>query len=173
MIDYIPGSFSDVWANASAKAIWELLTQPHNVLRMETAAKLGRPAVEAVADLLESRFGQYLSVDRHKQMVGHMVRQIMEATGHSLESAAQKVRVGTTFTKAARYRSDMAVAVSRLPLRYKGTDHKVVEAGIRNGEPFAKVSPPSADLVEAIKESLLQHGTIRVWLRTGYCELNT
>ncbi len=69
---------------------------------METATDLGKPAVTGMEERLLDRFGEGVVDDRVKQMVGHMVRQVMEARGYRLER--RDVFIGSAlFSKGTRY----------------------------------------------------------------------
>ena len=100
---YEAGNFSDLAALTLGRNLWEFLNREDNIVRMETATELGRTAAEAVSKGLLETFGVDVEVDRVKQMIGHMVRQIMERRGYQLGS--QNVRVGDKrlFSKASKY----------------------------------------------------------------------
>ncbi|MBV5305129.1 MAG: zinc ribbon domain-containing protein [Desulfobulbaceae bacterium] len=103
-MEYYPGKFSDLACLTLGKDLWNFLNQQDNIIRMETAIDLGKPAVEAVARELVEKFGDDVRVDRVKQLIGHMVRQIMESRGFQLD--AQNVKVlqdRRLFKKASRY----------------------------------------------------------------------
>ena len=103
-MEYHPDKFSDLASLSLGKKLWEFLTQPESIIRMETAIDLGKPAIEAMAGKLIEQFGDDVRVDRVKQMIGHMVRQIMESRGFQLD--AQNVKVlqdRRLFKKASRY----------------------------------------------------------------------
>jgi hypothetical protein len=103
-MEYYPDKFSDIADLTLGKDLWNFLNQQDNIIRMETAIDLGKPAVEAVAGKLVEQFGDDVRVDRVKQMIGHMVRQIMESRGFQLD--AQNVKVlqdRRLFKKASRY----------------------------------------------------------------------
>jgi hypothetical protein len=103
-MEYLPGKFSDLASLSIGKKLWDFLTQQENIIRMETAVDLGKPAVEAVAGKLIERFGDDVRVDRVKQMIGHMVRQIMENRGYQLDSQNVKVlQDRRLFSKASKY----------------------------------------------------------------------
>lgn len=103
-MEYRPDKFSDLAEVTLGKELWGVLNQRDNIIRMETAIDLGKPAAEAVAKVLLQEFGSDVKVTRVKQMIGHMIRQIMETRGFQLDS--QNVRVGTKrlFSKASRFR---------------------------------------------------------------------
>ncbi len=101
---YNPMNFSDLAETELGKKLWAYLTRTDSRLMMKTASKLKRPAVEGVAEELLEEFGDDVRADRIKQMVGHMVRQIMEAEGYQLNASHVPVRIGKLFTKASRYR---------------------------------------------------------------------
>lgn len=71
---------------------------------IETATYLRRPALQGVEPQLLSEFGDEIRGDRWKQLVGRMVRQIMERNGYSLDQSGVRIRNGQLFTSAARYR---------------------------------------------------------------------
>ena len=83
--------------------IWAFLTRPDNVARLETASELGKPAVEGIEEQLLAEFREEVLADRVKQMVGHMVRQILEQRDWVLDQTDVKVQ-SVPFSKAARYR---------------------------------------------------------------------
>ena len=91
MISYQPGSFADVFNTSLGISLWEFLCQSENLLRMETATYLHRPAAEVIAPSLILAFGKEAFTDRVKQMVGNMVRQIMESLGYVVDR--QNVRI--------------------------------------------------------------------------------
>ena len=106
-IDYQPANFRDVYQRRGnlGRKVWAFLTTPENLIRLATASDLGRPAIEAVAAGLEDQFGERIEEDRVRQMIGHMVRQIMErGLGYILSHANVKVRTGSMFSRASKYR---------------------------------------------------------------------
>ena len=104
MDDFNPGRFSDVHDSRLGRDILKFLTDHDNLIRMETASELGRPAVEALGDRLVARLGDGVKADRIKQFVGFAVRQVMESRGFQLDAQGAKVRVGDLFTVGSRYR---------------------------------------------------------------------
>ncbi len=84
-------------------AFWAFLTRDDNVARLETASQLSKPAVEGVEEQLLAEFREEILADRVKQMVGHMVRQILEQRDWVLDQTDVKVQ-SVPFSKAARYR---------------------------------------------------------------------
>ena len=91
------------------KALWDFLNQYDNLIRLETATILRRPGVEGVAKLLKNRFGkEFKELNRSefirvKQMIGHMVKQIMEKQGYEVYRKNVKVITDELFSKATRY----------------------------------------------------------------------
>ncbi|WP_253344436.1 hypothetical protein [Sphingobium sp. OAS761] len=83
--------------------IWAFLTRPDVVARLETASELSKPAVEGIEEQLLEEFREEILADRVKQMVGHMVRQILEQRNWVLDQTDVKVQ-SVPFSKAARYR---------------------------------------------------------------------
>jgi len=103
MYSYNPETFSTLYASPLGQRIWSFLIRPEIVARLGTASELGKPAVEGIEEQLLETFREDILVDRVKQMVGHMVRQIMEHDGWILDQAEVKVQ-SVPFIKAARYR---------------------------------------------------------------------
>lgn len=103
MFAYNPEKFASLYETALGQRIWAFLTEPENVARLETASQLGKPAVEGIEEHLLEEFRAEVLADRVKQMVGHMVRQILEQRDWVLDQADVKVQ-SVPFSKAARYR---------------------------------------------------------------------
>ena len=103
MLAYNPERFSSLYASALGQRLWDFLTQPENVARLETASELSKPAVEGIEEQLLEEFREDVMANRVKQMVGHMVRQIMEQRDWVLDQTNVKVR-SVPFSKATRYR---------------------------------------------------------------------
>ena len=105
MDDFEPGRFSDVHGTKLGRDILKFLNDPENVIRMETASELGRPAVEPLGDRMVQRFGANVREDRVKQFIGFAARQVMEARGFRLHAKGVKVRYcGDLFSVASSYR---------------------------------------------------------------------
>ncbi|MBI1944517.1 MAG: hypothetical protein HYS27_02405 [Deltaproteobacteria bacterium] len=112
---YEPGPFVGVFNEKRNKgpALLKWLTEPDNVLRMETGSELEHPAVEAIEWRVADAFPEQLRVSRAlrprnevARMVGHMIRQIMEHRGFELEQEGVRLRAGFrgVFSTGARYR---------------------------------------------------------------------
>lgn len=102
---YHPENFVAYYSNqALGNALWEFLKRPENVVRMHAATDLERAAVEPLSAALVTEFGPEIGEDRAKQMIGHMVRQIMEATGYELDRHGLRIARNGLFTSGARYR---------------------------------------------------------------------
>lgn len=103
-MQYDAGRFVSTYENEEGAAIWALLTMPESLIRMETATYLSRPAIEPMSPMLSDRFGNRSRVDRIKQMMGHMVRQIMEQRGYRLQQGNVKISSpNNIFSRASRY----------------------------------------------------------------------
>jgi len=103
MFAYSPEKFTSLYESDLGQRIWAFLTRPENVARLETASELGKPAVEGIEEQLLHEFREDVLADRVKQMVGHMVRQILEQRDWVLDQSDVKVQ-SVPFSKAARYR---------------------------------------------------------------------
>jgi hypothetical protein len=101
-VAYAPGSFKDIFGTPLGQRLWPCLNEPTNVSRMTTATQLGRPAAEGVEDVLLEQFGEAVFEDRVKQMIGHMIRQVMEANGYVIDTQNVKL-AGYPFSRATRY----------------------------------------------------------------------
>jgi hypothetical protein len=107
--EYAPGSFKSLAESPLGVEVWEFLTRPYIVHAMAVAVDVGAAPVAAIsfdllhefgsgaatspplvqlADGLAKRFPQQaqVKVDRLKQMIGHMIRQILEAVGYTLRA---------------------------------------------------------------------------------------
>ncbi len=98
--------------------MWTFLNKPETVAQMKTATALGRPAVEGIEESLLAEFGEAVLDDRMKQMVGRMVRQIMERNGYIIDQQNVKITSGAPFSRATRYKRKDAMTY-RAHLRSK------------------------------------------------------
>jgi hypothetical protein len=136
---YRPEHFKDVAETDLGQRLWVFLNEPESVLRMVTASELDRPAVEAVAPYLEEQFGpDAIAPDRVKQTIGHMIRQILEEQGLQVDAQGLRVRAGTVFSKATRYRLTAAEMLEKLKLdlssirsKAAGGDRSIVEGDLK------------------------------------------
>jgi hypothetical protein len=102
---YDAGRFSDVGKTALGRQLWDFLNEPENILRLEVASELRHPAVEGIAERLVEEFGQEVRPGRVKQVIGHMIRQVLEARGFTLDMQGLRTRFGAgLFNRASRYR---------------------------------------------------------------------
>src|SRR6516225_1739493 len=76
------------------RALWAFLTRPDNIVRMETTVSLERAAVEPLSDPLIAEFGIEIDQREVKQVIGHMVKQIMESLGYETERKLRITRAG-------------------------------------------------------------------------------
>lgn len=107
---YRPGPFAAVAETQLGQALWEFLLEDATIRAMEVATDLGAPAVAGVEEGLLRRFGGDVLNDRIKQMLGHMVRQIMERRGYVIDQS--EVRLNSIpFAKGTRYRRSDAYQV--------------------------------------------------------------
>jgi len=115
MTVYEPGVFSKLYDSPIGVQLWGFLNEAESVIRMETATGLERPAVEGLEEPLLERFGSSVLEDRTKQMIGHMVRQVMERNGYIIDVQNVKITNGAPFSRATRYKlpEDMTFYVFR------------------------------------------------------------
>ena len=103
-MNYTAQQFSDLFNKKPGQEIWKCLNEHDNIIRMETASLLKRPAVEPMSEILVERFGAIVREDRTKQMIGHMVRQVMENRGFALNAHNIVIRFGDLFSRGSRYK---------------------------------------------------------------------
>lgn len=103
---YDARQFRSLFDTNLGRSIWAFLHEHDNLIRMETATYLGRPAVEPLSPGLEARFGKPAFEDRVKQMIGHMIRQIKERSGFRVDQAGVRITTtGNHFSSGTRYRA--------------------------------------------------------------------
>lgn len=100
---YRPDNFADLYLKVGGP-IWDFIRQWDNVIRMETATFLERAAVEPLAEGLLKYFGAEVNEDRTRQMIGHMVRQIMEKLGYEIDRSSLRFTRENMFTGGTSYR---------------------------------------------------------------------
>ena len=137
-----PEPFGDVFHTDLGRGLWDFLTWESTIELMEDASDRGRPAVEPLQELLLERFGQAVAEGRIKQMLGRMIRQVLERPGsdYELESDAIAVKNKILVTRGARYKR-------RIPdTNEKPIAEKAVAAGkgIAAAEPVVSGRPPAA-----------------------------
>jgi hypothetical protein len=103
MFFYKPKKFASIYASELGQQFWTFLTLPENIARLETASDLSKHAVEGIEEQLLEAFRVDVLADRVKQMIGDMMRQILEQRGWVLDQGDVKVQ-SVPFMKAARYR---------------------------------------------------------------------
>ena len=89
--------------HAIEKAVWAFLTRAETIARMETATSMERAAVEALSDPLIAEFGIEIDQREVKQVIGHMVKQVMESLGYEAERTLRITRPGL-FTSGLAFR---------------------------------------------------------------------
>lgn len=107
MQTYRPDSFSPEYGNPVGAELWEFLLYPQITAKLISATELGHPAAEGIEEDLLARFekdADFLLSDRVKMMIGHMIRQIMEAHGYVIDMQNVRITNGGPFTKATRYK---------------------------------------------------------------------
>ena len=111
MTPYRPDKFTDTFTHLDGAPVWEWLHISDIRIRLETASTLRRPAVEAISPLLKQHYPDHINHLKFRQMVGHMVRQVMEEQGYGLQRSNVKTRqvgcvygYGNVYTKAWKWR---------------------------------------------------------------------
>lgn len=101
--DYDAGRFVADANTPLGRDIFEFLANVPSVEAMEVASDLGSPAVAGIEEKLLMKFGEKVLPDRIKQMIGHMVRKIMEDEGFVVDQS--DVKMGSVpFSKGTRYK---------------------------------------------------------------------
>ena len=102
-MEYDPWKFEKLAKSDLGKQLWNFLIEHDNIIRMRTATELKKPAVKALSNHLIERFGEQVREMRVKQMIGHMVKQIMNKKKYVVDQKDVLVNDGL-FYKASRYR---------------------------------------------------------------------
>ena len=104
MLTYRPDSFDKTYVHHNGAGLWRWLQSDEAVAQMETASYLRRPAVEPLSPQLKRLFADQIHSLKARQMIGHMVRQILEARGYHLSRAKVKIsRKGNVFGFGSAY----------------------------------------------------------------------
>lgn len=99
---YAAGPFRPDAETELGQQLWRFLNEEPVIVRLETATELGRPAVTGIEEPLLRRFRKKVVNDRIKQMLGHMVRQVLEGRGYCVQK--QNVIINSAlFSKGTRY----------------------------------------------------------------------
>lgn len=101
--DYQAGRFSGTANTPLGRQLWAFLNSDEMLHAMEVASDLGQPAVAGIEEALLKKFDSAVLSDRIKQMIGHMVRQIMEREGFIVDQNDVKMN-SVPFAKGTRYR---------------------------------------------------------------------
>ena len=100
---YEPGPFAAIFQRPPGGDIWSFLNRERTLGKMEGASFLNRPAVEPLASDLVEEFSSEILQDVYKQMIGHMVRQIMEGHGYNLVRRDVRIFGNLVFSTGACY----------------------------------------------------------------------
>lgn len=103
MIKYTPGPFASLFERPPGPDIWAWLNRDTTIAKMAAASFLTRPAVEPLASDLLEEFSSEILQDSYKQMIGHMVRQIMEAHEYTLVRRDVRIFGNRVFSTGACY----------------------------------------------------------------------
>lgn len=127
-MDYQAGSFSDVYNTELGKDVWDYLNDDRIKSKMQLATDLGFPAVEGVGNDLFYKFPSVYRNDRYKQMIGHMIKQIMESLGYS------HYKKNIKCTKQRLYSNGSVYQKIDSKVEYKGKIIEPVPLPLANGE---------------------------------------
>lgn len=81
--------------------LWNWLRMEEIIQVMEIYTAYGRPAVEGIAGLLQSKFGEDVQPDNVKQTIGSMVGKIMKHLGYGQDGS--EAIVGPVFKNGMVY----------------------------------------------------------------------
>ena len=100
--EYDAGTFQALADTSLGRRLWKFLNKQLTIACMEVATDLGKPAVTGIEEKLLDSFRKDVVDGRVKQMIGHMVRQVMESNGYRIEQ--RNVTIGSAlFSKGTRY----------------------------------------------------------------------
>jgi hypothetical protein len=88
---YYLGTFAQSFAEQRGQRLWAELYTPEHISCLETATALHQPAVKGIEEPLLRDFGIDAMEDGFKQMIGHMVRQVMERNGYEVDQRKAKI----------------------------------------------------------------------------------
>ena len=100
--------YAKTFARPSGPIIWKFLNEERTIGKMEAASFYSRPSVEPLAsDLLALDFPGEISAevlnDTCSRLIGHMVRQVMEAQGYIVVDEDVPISGTALFLKGACY----------------------------------------------------------------------
>lgn len=100
-----PKNFSILYKTPLGQKIWDFLNEHDNIVMMKAACYFKKPAAQIMSEGLLNKFGDKIREDQIKQMIGAMIRQILESDGYEHEQHGMKVNDNDNlFTKASRYK---------------------------------------------------------------------
>ena len=103
MVAFDGAEFGAFGQSRVARSLWKFLNQRDQVVRLEVASELGHAAVDGVVIDMERKFDTSLRDKRTKQMVGAMIKRVLESRGWRVGEKGIRVRLGRRFSVAARY----------------------------------------------------------------------
>ena len=103
------GLFVHLAETTFGKELWKFLNENATIKNMEKATGDNKPAVEYIAKELSLRFNKdfvllnKVDLDKAKQMIGHMTRQVMEGRGYRLKKSGVQITTTDFFTQGTTY----------------------------------------------------------------------
>ena len=113
MFEFNSKNFVELYKTEHGQKLWKFLNTEKAIIQMKTASDLNKPALLGIEkDLLRSGLMQTKEqieslgidgkiYDRTKQMLGAMVRQVMESEGYKLHSKNMRVVTSSKIFYAA------------------------------------------------------------------------
>ena len=114
MTEFNSKNFVELYRTEQGQKLWQFLNTEKSIIQMKTASDLNKPALLGIEkDLLRSGLMQTKEqienlkidgkiYDRTKQMLGAMVRQVMESEGYQLHSKNMRVVTNSKIFYAGR-----------------------------------------------------------------------
>lgn len=124
---YDPQRFASLYAEVGPK-LSQFFARPVVVALLEGSVKLRRPAVEAIEELLLEFAKEEVQNQRVRQLVGHMIRHLMEELGYELDQPEVRLSSGVLFTCGARYRAAKNTRRRRGQMSQAGSGDSMTDA---------------------------------------------
>jgi len=114
MTEFNSKNFVELYRTEQGQKLWQFLNTEKSIIQMKTASDLNKPALLGIEkDLLRSGLMQTKEqienlkidgkiYDRTKQMLGAMVRQVMESEGYQLHSKNMRVVTNSKLYRAEK-----------------------------------------------------------------------
>ncbi len=99
-----PSADYELIDSGNGEKLERFLCTPVSLALLDGSVDFRKPAAQTIARPLLETFGERARDFRFRQLVGHMIRHLMEERGYVLDQMDVRIRDGVLFTRAARYR---------------------------------------------------------------------